>query len=112
MERGSFAKMDSTIEVDETYIGQKSKTMHADKRRKQKARGFPKTIVFGLGERGNVRTMVVPNTMADTLQSQIVKHVEAGSKDYPDSRKGYNGMSAAYTHRVVESQGGTVHKWE
>ncbi|HLK55931.1 MAG TPA: IS1595 family transposase, partial [Chthonomonadaceae bacterium] len=107
MKRGSFAKMEGTVEVDETAIGAKAKTMHADKRREMRERGFPKTIVLGMRERGGeVRTMVVPNTTAETLQSQIVKNVEAGSKVYTDTWKGYNGMSAAYMHATVNHKAG------
>jgi len=107
METGSFEKMKGTVEIDETYIGQKSRTMHADKRREMRERGFPKTIVFGLRERGgDVRTMVVADTTADSLQGQIVKHVETGSTVCTDSWKGYNGLSAAYEHGIVDHKRG------
>lgn len=107
METGSLEKMKGTVEVDETYIGQKAKTMHADKRQEMRERGFPKTIVFGLRERGgDVRTMVVADTTADSLQGQIVKHVEAGSTVCTDSWKGYNGLSAAYEHGIVDHKKG------
>jgi len=107
MKRGSFAKMEGTVEVDETVIGQKSKTMHADKRQEMRERGFPKTIVLGMRERGgDVRTMVVADTTADTLQGEIVKNVEAGSRVYTDTWKGYNGMSAAYQHATVNHKAG------
>src|SRR5579884_47435 len=107
MEQGTVEKMKGTVEVDETYIGQKSKTMHADKRQEMRERGFPKTIVFGLRERdGEVRTMVVADTTADSLQSEIVKNVEAGSTVCTDSWKGYNGLSAAYEHGIVDHKKG------
>src|SRR5918993_479997 len=34
MQTKSFGKIDGTVEVDETYIGGKSRNMHADKRRR------------------------------------------------------------------------------
>jgi len=107
MKTGTFEKMKGTVEADETVIGQKSRTMHADKRREQRAKGFPKVTVFGLRQRdGDVRTMVVPDTTADTLQSQIVKNVGAGSTICTDSWKGYNGLSAAYEHGIVDHKKG------
>ena len=100
-------QMSGTVEVDETFIGQKAATMHADKRQDMRERGFPKTIVFGLRQRdGDVLTMVVPNTTADTLQSRIAQNVEAGSKVYTDSWKGYSGMSASYEHGIVDHKKG------
>jgi len=99
--------LSGTVEADETFIGQKSATMHADKRQEMRERGFPKTIVFGLRERGgDVRTMVVADTTADSLQGQIVKNVEAGSTICTDSWKGYNGLSAAYEHGIVDHKKG------
>jgi len=107
IQAGTLEKMEGTVEADETMIGQKSKTMHTDKRQEMRERGFPKTIVFGLRERGgDVRTMVVPDTTADSLQGQIVKNVEAGSTVCTDSWKGYNGLSAAYEHGIVDHKKG------
>jgi len=51
---GSLMKMTGTVEVDETFVGQKAKKMHFDKKQaKIKGRGASgKTVVFGLLQRG------------------------------------------------------------
>src|SRR5579871_466448 len=95
------------VEVDETVLGQKAKTMHADKRREQREKGFPKTIVFGMKERGgNVQTMVVNDASKETLQGIINEVVEPGSVVCTDSWKGYVGLSERYTHGVVDHKKG------
>jgi transposase-like protein len=48
LETGSLDKMEGTVEVDETFIGGKSKNMHNDRRTEQRAKGFPKITVLGL----------------------------------------------------------------
>jgi len=107
MEVGSILKMKGTVEVDETVIGQKSKTMHADKRQEQREKGFPKTLVFGLKERGgNVQTMVVNDASKETLQGVINEVVEPGSVVCSDSWTGYIGLSERYTHGVVDHKKG------
>ena len=52
-----------------------------------------KVAVMGLLERhGEVRTMVVPNTKRNSLQSEVYKHVELGSNVYTDALRSYNSL--------------------
>src|SRR5215216_1013727 len=69
MQTGTFAKLDGEIEVDETFIG-----------------GKDKTIVAGVLQRGGeVRAVVVSDTKRDTLQAGVREHVEKDSTVYSDA---------------------------
>lgn len=103
LEYGSLEKMDGTIEVDESMLGDKSKNMHADRRAAQRAKGFPKVTVMGMRQRkGEVRTMVISNREQGTLQGRIEENIAEGSTVYTDAWKSYNGLSEKYEHGVVD----------
>jgi transposase-like protein len=94
------------IEVDEAYIGGKPKNMHADKRLKMKQglHANPKMAVFGMLDRESrqVRAKVMPNVKRETLQNEILKHIEHGSKVYSDGSPAYDTLAAKqYIHETV-----------
>jgi len=102
---GSFDKLSGEIEVDETYIGGKARNMHVGKRQRRiTGTGTKdKTAVMGILERGGkVRTMVVPSTKGKALQSEVKKHVEAGSALYTDALLSYQGLASDYAHQVID----------
>jgi transposase-like protein len=103
---GSFEKMLSGhVEADETFIGGKARNMHiAQRRRRITGTGTKdKTPVLGIMERGGkVRTIVVPNRKKKTLQTEVNKHVEAGSALYTDFLLSYEGLEGRYAHKVVD----------
>lgn len=103
---GSFEKMMSGhIEVDETFVGGKSRNMHAGKRAQRITGrgGNDKTAVIGILERGGkIRTSVVANRKKKTLQSEVKKHVEAGSALYTDFLLSYDGLESDYAHQVID----------
>lgn len=110
---GKFA---GEVEVDETFIGGKSRNMHKSKRARviTGTGGKDKTVVFGMMERGgNVRAMVVDNRRKKELQSRVREHVEAGAAIFSDELKSYEGLDADYQHAVinhaVEYVDGNVH---
>src|ERR1017187_6041759 len=86
LHQGSFDKMlAGEVEADETFIGGKARNMHPDKRRERitGTGGKDKTVVMGILERGGkVRATVIPNRKKKSVQSEVRKHVQAGSALY------------------------------
>lgn len=109
-------KLSGEVEVDETFIGGKSRNMHASKRRERitGTGGKDKTIAFGMVERGGqVRTAVVGTRKKSVLQKQIREHVQAGSAIFSDELLSYEGLNEDYKHAVInhaiEYVNGNVH---
>lgn len=102
---GSFDKLSGEIEADETFIGGKARNMHVEKR-KRRITGTgtkDKTAVMGILERGGkVRTIVVANRKKHALQTEVKKHVEAGSALYTDALLSYEGLAGEYAHQVID----------
>lgn len=106
MQDGFFgSKLGGEVEADESFIGGKSRNMHVSKRQRRitGTGGKDKTAVMGLLERGGkVRTIVIPNRKKAALQTEVRKHVEAGSALYTDSLPSYSGLAQDYAHAVVD----------
>lgn len=97
-------KLSGDVEVDETYIGGKSRNKHRStrSRRIKGTGGMGKVAVMGLLERhGEVRTRVIHNTVQETMRSNIREYVETGSSVYTDSHGGYATLSEEYVHGVI-----------
>ena len=102
---GSFDKLSGEIEADETFIGGKARNMHVGKRQRRiTGTGTKdKTAVMGILERGGkVRTAVIPNRKKHALQTEVRKHVEAGSALYTDALLSYEGLASDYAHQVID----------
>ncbi|HEV2381758.1 MAG TPA: IS1595 family transposase [Terriglobia bacterium] len=102
---GTFEKLSGEIEVDETFIGGKARNMHHSKRQARitGTGGKDKVAVVGLLERGGeVRTAIVPNRKRGPLQSEVRKHVAAGSALYSDALLSYDGLNGEFFHEVVD----------
>ncbi|MBZ5572047.1 MAG: IS1595 family transposase [Acidobacteriia bacterium] len=102
---GSFEKLSGQVEADETFIGGKARNMHlAQRKRRITGTGTKdKTAVMGILERGGkVRTSVLPNRKRHAIQSEVRKHVEAGTALYTDALLSYNGLEGDYAHKVVD----------
>jgi transposase-like protein len=110
MKTGSFLKMSGEIEADETFIGGLAKNMHRHVReRKIKGTGGSgKEAVLGIVERtsekraSRIKTSHVPNVKRRTLAPEIRTTVEPGSHIYTDALKSYLGLSADFTHEMVD----------
>ena len=106
LHEGSFENMLSgEVEADETFIGGKARNMHTHvKARRITGTGTKdKVAVMGLLERGGkVRTTVVANRKKHALQTEVRKHVEAGSALYTDYLLSYEGLAGEYAHQVVD----------
>ena len=89
--------MSGHVEVDESYVGGKTKGG-------KRGRGAPgKTVVFGILERGgDVRGRVVSDVRRNTLQPIIRSTVKEGSTVSSDELKSYKDLSKlGYAHGVV-----------
>jgi len=108
MQNGSMMKLGGNggpVEVDETFIGGKSRNMHVAKRERRitGTGGRDKTAVMGFLERGGqIKTAVVPNRKAGAIQGNVRKHVEAGAALYTDALMSYRGLGSEYAHQVVD----------
>lgn len=110
MQTKSFRKFSGEVEGDETFIGGRAKNMHA-KRREKLIRGrgaVGKAIVQGLLQRGigdnisEIRAMVVRGTDDESLQVNVLRHVEPGSHFYTDAAPSYAALASRYYHAAVD----------
>ena len=96
------------VEVDETYIGGKRKSMHAAQRKTLTGRGAAgKTAVVGALDRAanQIALAVLPATDRPTLYGFIEQHVQPGAQVYTDEARAYQQMPFphdAVNHSVGE----------
>lgn len=99
-----FDPLDGVIQCDETYVGGKNKN-RVGKRKIPNSQGRSlkdKTPVFGmLKVGGQVRTVVVPDTKASTIQPIIESVITAGSMIITDEWKAYKKLPDKYFHVVL-----------
>ena len=106
---GDIQLSNSSVEVDETYIGGRRKGSRGRPMRGDK-RSVP---VVGIAQRnGRVIARVTKDATSKTLKSLIRKHVAPGSVIYTDEYPAYNTISEGrrYTHkRIKHASGVYVH---
>ena len=105
----SRRKLKGEVLADETFVGGKFRNMHSDKRYRARQKDN-KVIVFGILERGGlVKTVVVPDRKASTLQREVKSGVAVGSNLYTDELTSYQGLRHWYNHGAVNhAEGGYV----
>lgn len=106
-----FQKLIGIVEVDETFIGGKTKNRHKDKRDGDDAPGGGskgKAVVVGaVSRKGKVVARMVANVRATTLQSFVRETVSNKvSLLCSDAWKGYLGLGKEYAHGVVDHHKG------
>ena len=98
------------VEVDETFIGGKSRNMHKSKKIRLNAAnegrgltgGVGKTVVLGILERGGkVRASVIPDRSKASIQPVIRGSVEPGTQIHSDEWAEKYRMDDEYEHNVV-----------
>ncbi len=112
------------VESDESFIGPNPKNLHRDRKiklqaiRGQQCRGdvfIGKTAVIGMLDRETreIRAKVIPNVRRETLQNEILKNIEYGSRVYTDAAITYDNLGKTYIHGIVnhatEYVNGQVH---
>jgi transposase-like protein len=108
MQNKTFMKLGGSgkeVEVDETFIGGKSRHMHVNvrQRRIKGTGGKDKTVVMGILERGgNVHATVIPNRRKKTVQAEIKERVTVGSALFSDELPSYNDLDREYAHQVID----------
>lgn len=105
MQDKSATKLSGEVEVDESFIGGKSRNMHAKRRAEviTGTGGKDKAIALGIIERGGtVRTFAVPTRRKHELHARVRENVKAGSALFSDALKSYDGLEAEYQHAVID----------
>ena len=98
----SDSNFDDTTQVDETYVGGRSR-----KHKNNQGRSLlQKTPVMGLLSDGKVHTEVIPNASGNVLKGIIKDFVKFGTTIVSDGWRGYKGLSEHYKHVVVEHSKG------
>ena len=105
-------KLGGTVEVDETYIGGKSRNMHVAKRKRlgmtQANSMIGKVAVMGLLERhgkdghSTVRLQVVEGRKRRHFVPVLDEHIAKGATVHTDSHPSYDSLSGDYIHGVID----------
>lgn len=90
----------STVEIDECYVGGKYENMHT----KKKATQPQKTVVIGMVERNakQVKAMKVPTSEKDFLLPKINLNVESGATIITDTYHAYKDLKKKYNHKTIK----------
>jgi len=92
-------QLEGVVEIDETFVGGKSRFKHKDKRPKYNpGRGWSdKTPIMGMLQRGGkMRAMVIPNVLMITIKKVMYEHVKGGTDVMGDGFTGYRCLEKVY----------------
>lgn len=110
LQNGTIVKIKGEVEVDETFIGGRARSMSKSRRLKSiPGRGVcGKTAVQGLLERhskkggSKIIAKVVRNTSRKTLHGNVREYVLKGSDVFTDALQSYNKLNEEYNHQVID----------
>ena len=101
-ENENHSILHNEVEIDETYIGGKSKNNTCDGKGTQGRSIRKKTPVIGMIERnGKLVSHIIPDAKASTLTPAITNTVDKTSTIYTDEWNGYNTIGKIYKHQRV-----------
>jgi transposase-like protein len=92
------------IEIDETFIGGKTKNMH--KRKMNRAVNYKggqgKAVVLGMLERGGkVKAKMIENRQKPVIDPVVTESIESGSHIITDQYNVYPNLTTPYYHEVI-----------
>ncbi len=96
------------IEMDETFVGGKTKNKSKAKRKELSAKGrgyVHQTMVVGMLERGagvKAKVVIPANPTMTVLHGLIKDNLKAGTTVITDGHGGYKNMPSEYKHEIVE----------
>jgi len=94
------APLDGDVEIDETYVGGKSKSMHAKARKERKQ--YNKATVIGVLKRdGELRAAHIPAATRAKLHGTVHDNVSKDARLITDSASMYKGLNGQYNHHTV-----------
>ena len=96
-------KLNNIVEVDETYVGGKTKNKHMSKRSKEsRGRSLTKSVVMGLLEReGRVIAKKIKNARGAEMLPVVFDNVEKGASIMSDEYRVYKNLREDYDHQVI-----------
>lgn len=105
-----FSKLNGTVEVDETYVGGKSRNMHKSEREKRiKGRGtVDKAPVVTLVERsGSVKSIHMESVTGENLKKAMIECIEEKACIMTDESPSYFGVNLHFAeHNAVNHKKG------
>jgi transposase-like protein len=103
-------KLSGHVEIDETYIGGKTRVKTKIGRRNQGLHLENKTVVMGMVQRGGAfKGQVVPDGKKPTLLPVVLKNVQPGTMINTDNNSAYDSLKKlGYRHESVNH---TMEEW-